>query len=149
MPQAQEQRADVGVEHAVVDIGALLLEWRATLLEAGIVEGDVVTAKAFKGRADHPFDLVLSRDVGPDRNRLRTELAAGSRGSFDFGLAPACSNHRFGTLGCHPQRRGAADAAAAARDEADLAAHPLTGWRISAHGSLRNACARRCAHIVV
>jgi hypothetical protein len=125
--QAQEQRTDIGIEHAVVDVSALLLQRRAPFLEARIVEGDVEPAAARDGRADEARDVVLARDVGLECDRVRAEVAAARGGRLDLGRAAARDKDRFGAFGCHPQCRGAADAAAAARDEADLASHPLTG----------------------
>ena len=76
MTKAQEDRAHIGVEYLVIDGVALLLDRRAPLLETGIVEGDVEPAVALDRGPDQALDIVLPRDVGPDRQRLRAESPA-------------------------------------------------------------------------
>ena len=123
--QAQEDGTDVGIEHVVIGAARLLLDRRAALLEAGIVEGDVEPAEAFDRGADQAHDVAVLRDVGRHRKRLRPECPARSGGGPDLGLTTARDQHRRGALGGHLQRRGATDAAAASGHQTDFSRHAV------------------------
>src|SRR5262249_39711464 len=102
-------------------------ERRTPFLMTGIVESDVEPTIATERRPDEAFDIVLPRHIGPHTERLCAQSVASRRRCVDLGFTPAGNHDRGRALLRHPERGGPADAAPAARDQADFSLHALAG----------------------
>jgi hypothetical protein len=85
--------------------------------QASVVDDEVDAAEGQRCRLDRGRDVLLRRDIDPDRDRGvgRADFLRHVRGGFGV---PVGHDHA-GTLGREPVRNGPADARAAAGDECD------------------------------
>ena len=89
--------------------------------DRGVVDQDVDAPELGHRLADHGVDLVPRGDIGDDRDRLDAAVADLARHRLGFLLVAAGVDDDMGALARQPQRRGAADVAAGAGDQCDLA----------------------------
>jgi hypothetical protein len=95
------------------------------LLDSGVVEGSIKTSKSVHGRADKPADLLVERDVGPDK----PGFAAGLPDQINRAIAAVVNNvshDNLGALAGEGHGRRAANSGAAACYQCDFSRQQIT-----------------------
>ena len=122
VPRAPEVPLEVGLERLVPGAHVDVEHGPEVGVRAGVVDEDVDLAEALDRLRDQARALVLLAGVGGDAEDAVGAVLLGDRlghGGDPFGLARREDD--AGAVGGESARDGLADAAASARDEADLA----------------------------
>src|SRR5262249_50678692 len=125
---AQPQNAfDVGTHDLVERLVGEIARRAEHRIDGGIADHDVDRAIDSQRLDGQPLALVLARDIARTRRRLAARIADAPRNSL-AGVSLAAGDDHLGAEPRHQFGAGAADAAARAGDDGDLAAE--IEWRI-------------------